>query len=67
MKTMLLEIEDTLYDRLMAFIEQLPPLASTRQVRVLDEKQATEQSALSVEEAVDYVLGKNAELCERLA
>nr|VFK50432.1 MAG: hypothetical protein BECKTUN1418E_GA0071001_10035 [Candidatus Kentron sp. TUN]VFK51648.1 MAG: hypothetical protein BECKTUN1418F_GA0071002_10035 [Candidatus Kentron sp. TUN]VFK55091.1 MAG: hypothetical protein BECKTUN1418D_GA0071000_10279 [Candidatus Kentron sp. TUN] len=63
MKTMLLEIEDTLYDRLMAFIEQLP----IGQVRVLDEKEASGQSTLSVEEAADHVLAKNAELYKRLS
>nr|VFJ88344.1 MAG: hypothetical protein BECKH772A_GA0070896_1000812 [Candidatus Kentron sp. H]VFJ93554.1 MAG: hypothetical protein BECKH772B_GA0070898_1004616 [Candidatus Kentron sp. H]VFJ94877.1 MAG: hypothetical protein BECKH772C_GA0070978_1000136 [Candidatus Kentron sp. H] len=62
MKTMLLEIEDSLYGRLMAFIEQLP----TGQVRVLDE-QAEESSALPIEEAAAYVLSKNAELYERLS
>nr|VFJ66302.1 MAG: hypothetical protein BECKFW1821C_GA0114237_100926 [Candidatus Kentron sp. FW] len=62
MKTMLLEIDDSLYERLMAFIDQLP----AGQARVLDE-QATESSALSVEEAAAYVLSKNAELYDRLS
>nr|VFK44629.1 MAG: hypothetical protein BECKSD772F_GA0070984_11905 [Candidatus Kentron sp. SD]VFK49615.1 MAG: hypothetical protein BECKSD772E_GA0070983_12024 [Candidatus Kentron sp. SD] len=62
MKTMLLEIDDSLYGRLMAFIEQLP----AGQARVLEEK-TDEPSAPSVEEAASYVLSKNAELYDRLS
>nr|VFK22397.1 MAG: hypothetical protein BECKLPF1236B_GA0070989_13076 [Candidatus Kentron sp. LPFa] len=62
MKTMLLEIDDSLYGRLMAFIDQLP----TGQARVLEEK-ANESSAPPVEEAATYVLSKNAELYDRLS
>nr|VFJ55476.1 MAG: hypothetical protein BECKFW1821B_GA0114236_102316 [Candidatus Kentron sp. FW]VFJ76110.1 MAG: hypothetical protein BECKFW1821C_GA0114237_10995 [Candidatus Kentron sp. FW] len=62
MKTMLLEIDDSLYARLMAFIGQLP----AGQARVLEEK-AEEPSALPVEEAAAYVLSKNADLYDRLS
>nr|VFK79631.1 MAG: hypothetical protein BECKSD772D_GA0070982_10582 [Candidatus Kentron sp. SD] len=62
MKTMLLEIDDSLYGRLMAFIEQLP----AGQARVLEEK-TDEPSAPSVEEAASHVLSKNAELYDRLS
>nr|VFK79448.1 MAG: hypothetical protein BECKSD772D_GA0070982_105014 [Candidatus Kentron sp. SD] len=62
MKTMLLEIDDSLYGRLMTFIEQLP----AGQARVLDE-QASEPSAPSVEEAASYVFSKNAEFYDRLS
>nr|VFK41860.1 MAG: hypothetical protein BECKSD772F_GA0070984_11077 [Candidatus Kentron sp. SD]VFK47767.1 MAG: hypothetical protein BECKSD772E_GA0070983_11057 [Candidatus Kentron sp. SD] len=64
MKTMLLEIDDSLYGHLMACIEQLP----AGQARVLEEKEKAEgSSALPVEEAATYVLTKNAELYERLS
>nr|VFJ57341.1 MAG: hypothetical protein BECKFM1743A_GA0114220_101885 [Candidatus Kentron sp. FM]VFJ58023.1 MAG: hypothetical protein BECKFM1743C_GA0114222_102144 [Candidatus Kentron sp. FM]VFK11828.1 MAG: hypothetical protein BECKFM1743B_GA0114221_102094 [Candidatus Kentron sp. FM] len=64
MKTMRLEIEDSLYDRLIAFIGQLP----AGQARVLDEKdKMDEPPGLSLEEATAHVLAKNAELYERLS
>jgi len=64
MRTMLLEIEDSLYDRLMAFIGQLP----AGQARVLDEKEKLDEtSGLSLEEATAHVLAKNAELYDRLS
>ena len=59
---MLPEIEDSLYGRLMDFIQQLP----AGQARVLEEK-AEEPSAPLMEEAAAYVLSKNAELYERLS
>nr|VFK17265.1 MAG: hypothetical protein BECKLPF1236A_GA0070988_101669 [Candidatus Kentron sp. LPFa]VFK32512.1 MAG: hypothetical protein BECKLPF1236C_GA0070990_101699 [Candidatus Kentron sp. LPFa] len=62
MKTMILEIDDSLYGRLMAFIEQLP----AGQARVLEENE-NESSTLPVEEAAAYVLSKNAELYDRLS
>nr|VFK65121.1 MAG: hypothetical protein BECKUNK1418G_GA0071005_105713 [Candidatus Kentron sp. UNK]VFK71300.1 MAG: hypothetical protein BECKUNK1418H_GA0071006_105913 [Candidatus Kentron sp. UNK] len=62
MKTMLLEIDDSLYGRLMAFIDQLP----AGQARVLEEK-ANESLGPPVEEAATYVLSKNAELYDRLS
>jgi len=64
MKTLYLEVEDTLYEHLMALIAQLP----ADKVRILlEEKQEVARPGLSVEEAIEHVLKKNAELYRRLS
>lgn len=61
MKTIQLSVEDTHYDDLMALIAKLP----SEKIHIQQVTQADIKPEVSVEEASDYVLKKNAELYER--
>ena len=61
MKTISLQIDDSLYDALVALLRQLPE----NKIRIIETP--TVPAKLDFEQASDYVLKKNAELYKRLA
>ncbi len=62
MKTLSLQVEDHLYEALVALLQQLPQ----EKVRIVEEPQAR-SAEMSFEQASDYALTKNAELYKKLA
>lgn len=63
MKTIALEVEDTLHEHLMALIEQLPK----EKIHIVQTEPQKTDSVYSVDQATDYVLKKNAKLYRRLS
>jgi len=61
MKTLSLQVDDSLYDALLLLLKQLPE----NKVRIIDEPATPAEPDFA--QASDYVLQKNAELYKRLA
>jgi hypothetical protein len=61
MKTLSLQVDDSLYDALIILLRQLPE----NKVRIMETPAAP--ATPNFEQASDYVLRKNAELYKRLA
>ncbi len=60
MKTLTIEVEDSLYSALLEILENLPK----HKIKI---QQTDSDNRLSFEEAMDYTLDKNKELYKRLA
>lgn len=60
MKTLTIEVEDSLYSALLEILENLPK----HKIKILE---ADSDNRLSFEEAMDYTLDKNKELYKRLS
>lgn len=60
MKTLTIQVEDTLYDALLEILENLPK----HKIKI---QEMDSDNRLDFEQAMDYVLDKNEELYKRLS
>lgn len=61
MKTLTIQVEDTLYDALLEILENLP------KHKIKIQETASSDNRLDFEQAMDYALDKNKELYKRLS
>lgn len=60
MKTLTIQVEDSLYDALLEILENLPK----HKIKI---QETTSDNRLDFEQAMDYALDKNKELYKRLS
>jgi hypothetical protein len=60
MKTLIIQVEDTLYDALLEILENLPK----HKIKI---QETGSDNRLDFEQAMDYALDKNKELYKRLS
>lgn len=61
MKTVTIQIDNSLYDALLEILKNLP------KSKIIIQEENTEMEDLDFDKAMDYALDKNKELYERLA
>jgi hypothetical protein len=61
MKTLTIQIDNSLYDALLEILKNLP------KSKIIIQEENTEMEGLDFDKAMDYALHKNKELYERLA
>jgi len=61
MKTLTIQIDNSLYDALLEILKNLP------KSKIIIQEENTEMNGLDFDKAMDYALDKNKKLYERLA